>query len=164
MTVCPACSNKVIMPVQKGSVLWLASRPSDEEYDYGRILSGETGDLVRKEFFLTAKVDTQTFSRASLWLHPIVKGKGGEGCFEVGLNTVLDFAKDKRIIILVGSEAVKHFTSLNVSECNGLDVTSECFLFPNAERVFAMTNPAVAFTKGIGEVRFAINNMKEYLK
>lgn len=164
MTVCPSCSEKVIMPSKGNHILWLASRPTEEEARYGRLISGETGDVVRKEFLGQAKVDPLTFSRASLWLHPIVKGKAGQGCFDIGLDTVLRFAEDKRIIILVGAEAVAHFTSLKVNDVTGLDVTSECFLFPKAEHVFAMVNPGIAFAKGVGEIRFAINNMKEYLK
>lgn len=163
MPVCPSCGTKVIMPSKGNHVLWLASKPNDEEYQYGRLMSGEVGDVIRKEFLGLIKIDPFTFSRASLWLHPIIKGKAGQGCFEIGVDTVLRFAADKRIIILVGAEAVSHFTSLKVSDVTGLDVTSECSLFPNAERVFAMVNPGIAFTKGIGEVRFAINNMKDAL-
>lgn len=151
------------MPINGNHILWLASRPTDEEYQYGRLIAGETGEVIRKEFLALAKIDPLTFSRASLWLHPI-NLKNERGCFDVGLDTVLSFASDKRIIILVGADAVSHFTSLKVSDVTGLEVTSECNLFPKAQHVFAMMSPGIAFSKGIGEVRFAINNIKSYLK
>lgn len=147
----------------KGShVLWVASKPTKEEYLYGKLISGEIGQVIRKEFLLQTKVDPLTFSRVSLWLHPIEIATN-DNCFNIGMRTVTEFARNASVVILVGTEAVSQFTSLKVSDVTGLDVKSECRDFPNAKHVFAMVSPGIAFSKGIGEIRFAINQIKEYL-
>jgi hypothetical protein len=74
---------------------------------------------------------------------------------------VLDEAKGKSAILLVGSEVVEAFTKYKVSDVSGLEVDSPILSAPH---IFAMVNPALALHRAVGEVRQAIEKWNTLLE
>jgi hypothetical protein len=162
MPVCPACGEPVILPSRAdgNNVLFLASHPTEMEWQMKRQNSGNLGQLVRKEFLNVAKIDPFEFSRAFLYWHPKDK-KMNPSCLEVSVGTLLaEYVSDTEFIILVGADAVEWGTGYAVSDVSGLDVTAEFkhkSSFPKLKKVIASVAFTMAFVKGVGEVRFAVS-------
>lgn len=93
-----------------------------------------------------------------MWLH---EPNSNEQCWQAGYNNALDEAKDKKAILLVGSDTVEAFTHYKVSDVNGLQVDSSIL---SAPIIYAMVNPALALHRSVGEVHFALSQFVERLQ
>lgn len=153
---CPVCVSKIVPPAgEKDSrVLFVGEFPGEIEIKYGKPFSGPTGKIFRKEFMKTIGQDLWMFRICNLWLHEPNKD---ENCLSVGHDLVLEEAGEKDVIVLIGSDAVSHFSGFSVSDVTGLTVPSEYF---HDKEVFCMINPAQVFHKGTGELNFALHNLK----
>jgi hypothetical protein len=107
------------------------------------------GKILRKELERCG-ISLSDFRICNLWLHEPTKD---ENCFKAGYNNVLDEAKGKCAILLVGSDTVETFTGYKVSDVTGLQVDSNVL---SAPIIYASVNPALAQHRSLGEVRFAI--------
>lgn len=159
MSGCPSCGEDVIKPYgySKSNILIIGDRPEKDEYKSGRPFAGATGMVLRKEL---AEVGIDLFScrMANLWLHTPNKD---ENCFDAGLNVVLEEAKGKEAILLVGSAPVEYFTGYKVSDVSGLQVDVDMF---SAPIVFAMVMPTIVYHGTVGEVRMAIEKFADKLE
>ena len=115
------------------------------------------GKILRKEL-QRLDVDLLQLRCCNLWLHPPNKD---ENCLKAGETVCLEEAKGKDAILLMGSEAVSHFTGYSVMDVNGLEVESPML---SAPILYAAVNSALAFHRGLGEVRFAITRFVTRLK
>lgn len=165
---CPSCGDRAVPARGSANAKFLivGEYPGETEYEKGRPFAGPAGYVLRTEL---AKVglDFVQFRIMNLWLHEPPKDKDKyEKCFKVGYDLVLDDAKSKSAILMVGSDVVETFTNgYKVSDISGLrlDKSDHVFSCPN---VMAIINPAIVFRpqKGIGEVRFAIQQFEKMLR
>lgn len=165
---CPSCGNKAVPARGSSSAKFLivGEYPGEKEYEKGRPFAGPAGYVLRTEL---AKVglDFVQFRITNLWLHEPPKDKKEyEKCFKVGYDLVLEDAKNKSAILLVGSDVVETFTNgYKVSDISGLRLDKSDHVF-SCSNVMAILNPAIVFRpqKGIGEVRFAIREFEMMLR
>ena len=159
ITLCPACSEQGSAPKGNKNAKWLLvfAKPYPT-------MSGWKGnkvtamDVLRKEF---AKVglDLADFRTASLWLHE--PGKNDD-CYQAGRSVVLDEARGREAVILVGSEPVEEFTGLSASDTAGLQVDAPAL---SAKIVFVLPKPEGVFVRGagIGELRLSCQKLGKVL-
>jgi len=116
-------------------------------------------DVLRKELQLVGLDLNYDFRMTWLWLHE--PGKKEE-CYTAGRNLVLDEAKGKQAVILVGAEPVDEFTGYSASDVYGLQVESPTF---SAPVVFVIPKPEGVFVRGsgIGELRLSIQKLGRLL-
>jgi hypothetical protein len=160
VSVCPSCGNEATSPQGRKNAKYLLifSKP----YVTAAVRSYKdkvTGlDVLRKEL---AKVglDLSEFRIAFLWMHE--PGKN-DNCYLAGRDTVLEEAKGKEAVILVGSEASEEFCGYGAGDVAGLQVDSVSF---SAPIVFVLPKPEGVFVRGagIGELRLAVQKLGKLL-
>jgi hypothetical protein len=116
-------------------------------------------DVLRKELQKVGLDLNYDFRLCWLWLHEPNKK---EECYKVGRDIVLDEAKGKQSVILVGAEPVEEFTGLSASDVYGLQVESPTF---SAPVVFVLPKPESVFVRGqgIGELRLSVRKLERML-
>ena len=147
---CPSCLEDGVPPSgsKEADILIIGEFPGEAEMERGRPFCGATGKVLRNELRI-AGIEFTLCRVANLWLHEPNKN---ENCFKAGLDIVLDEAKGRRAILLVGSECANVFIGKGVMEISGLQVESPML---SAPIIFAIVNPAIVFqpNRGIGEIR-----------
>ena len=159
MPICPICTHPTIPPTgyKEASILIINDVPDESEYPTEKKSIRfkrpklTALDILRQELFLLG-VDFVRTRRINMWQH---KPNKSEKCFEVGLKNVLEEAKGRKAILLVGAESVKYFSGYKVSTVNGLQVESTML---SAPIIYACINPGTVFGKGVGELRFCLKN------
>lgn len=164
MKHCPSCAEFVCPPYRKSKELLIVGEfPSPLEMRTGIPFStngkfGVTaGQILRKEL-QNVTLEFSQFTVMNLWMH--IPNKN-ENCYQAGYNQVLEEAKGKKAILLVGSEVVEAFTNYKVSDVSGLRVDSAVL---SAPLIMASVNPALAQHRGVGEVRHAIEKWARALE
>lgn len=140
----------------------MGDAPRREDYFTGHLFSTHSkyttaGYILRKELERVGS-SIQDFRLASLWMHEPNKE---ENCWKAGFNNILDEAKDKKAILLLGADTVEAFTQYKVSDVSGLQVDSAML---SAPIIFALVNPSLALVKGLGEVRQGIEKFVRLLE
>lgn len=160
---CPSCTNSIVSPVgNSDNLLIVLDAPTKEDFQQGRLLSTNpnyttAGKVMRKELERVG-ASLSDFRVVSLWLHAPTKD---ENCFRAGYDNVLDNAKGKKAILLVGSDTVSTFTGYKVSDVSGLQVESSVL---SAPIIYASVSPGLALSRSLGEVRFAIEKFVNRLE
>lgn len=155
--ICPICnSDDMVMPSgpTKSPILIIAEYPGWEEIKKGRPLVGSTGNVLKAELRYLG-IDMKRIRLANLWQHP---KNDNAGCLTRGAKQVISEARHKKLILLIGSETVKYFCDLPVSEVTGLLVKSP---YLSAPEIMACVQPATVFHQGIGELR---NSLQKFGK
>lgn len=152
---CPKCDEERIVPAagpKSSPVLIIGAFPGVEEIRTGKPMSGKSGSILTKEL----SIDFHRVRRVNLWHHP---PNESEECLEHGEAQVIQEAKGKKVILLIGAEPAKHFTGYNVSEVNGIIVQAN---FLSCKRIYASIQPVSVFKRGgIGEVKFALGRFSK---
>lgn len=163
-SLCYVCEKKVIPATgySRSPILLLGSAPGKDEIKEGRPFVGETGRVLRNELAMLG-LDLFQCRLTNMWYHePDKKDEHYEDCFKASLSVCLEECKGKQAILLIGAETVGYFTGYKVSDVSGLQVESNML---SAPIIYAMVMPTIVFHgKGIGEVRFALNNFVNRLK
>ena len=115
------------------------------------------GFVMRKELARVG-LDLTQFRVSSLWIHEPTKN---EECFKVSYDAVLEEAKGKKFILLVGAEVVETFTGYKVSDVSGLQVDSPVL---SAPIIYAMVSSSMALARSVGEVRLSIEKVAKRLE
>lgn len=159
MKRCPICKKKLIPP--RGPVdspfLILAIKPAEKDLEFNRPMAGYPGKVLRMELS-RVNLDMLNFRISNLMLHEVHK-KGTvltEECFEWNLEQAVAETKDRKMILLMGSDVVQAFCGVNVMSVSGLQVKSH--LISSKTKIFAAPAPGDAIHGGVGEVRLAIQN------
>lgn len=165
--LCPVCGSEDCVPPYFGTpdtpVLLVGEFPGEDEVIRGKPLVGPTGKLLEAEMKHLG-LYLRSYRICNLWQHPPQKNKKDpnyEKCLEHGAKIVLKEAKNKKLVVLIGSDTVKFFTGEGVSDWNGLLVNS---VMLNNPYVLAMIQPASAFRSSLGEVRFGLERLKYYIE
>ena len=149
---CPICGiNDCVPPsgYKNSRILIVGEMPGEEEIKKGRPMIGKMGDVLRSELGRLG-IDLNRSRICNLWQH---KPNGNEDCYKHGFEVVIQEAKGKKAILLLGSDAVKAFTGESVSKVCGLNLHSD---YLSASTIIACVNPAIAFHSSIGELRLAL--------
>lgn len=149
---CPICGYQKCVPPAgnaKSTILVVAEYPGREEEIKGKPMVGKMGDVLRQELGRLG-VDLNRMRICNLWQH---EPNNNEDCYKRGFETVIQEARGKKAILLLGSDAVKAFTGEKVSDVCGLNVKSD---YLSAPIIIACVNPAIAYHSGIGELRLAL--------
>jgi len=160
---CPSCAEMICPPSGRSTDLLIVGEfPGREEMEQGRPFASNpnfmsAGRIFRKELEGMG-VSLQDFRLVNLWLHEPTKN---EACYQAGFSNVLDEAKGKKAILLVGSDAVEAFTGYKVSDVSGLQVDSNVL---SAPIIYAMVNPALASHRALGEVRLGVEKFVNRLQ
>jgi hypothetical protein len=129
----------------------------------GRLFSGQYDNVLQSEILKTGMVWTNLrFTYCVRHLAP------AEECYTFGLEQVIQEAKGKKAILLVGARCVSLFFNESVSDINGLVVTPKSYLkakYLSPPILVATMNPASVSSGTVGEFRMAIQHFaKAYLK
>ena len=162
---CPICKREDCVPtagLRDSPILLIGEKPGDDEVKYGKPFCGASGGVLKAELAYFG-VDIKRLRICNLWLHEPSKDKAlDEKCLAYSAGKVVEEAKGKKVILLIGSDAVKYFTGYSVSKVAGLHVTSS---YLSAPVIMAMPNPAEVFHKGgIGEVRLSLQKFAKEIE
>ena len=158
---CPSCATKIVPAsgIHSSNILLIGELP-----DKASILKGipfatnsfftSSGKVLRTEM-ANVGIDYNRCRVTNLWLH---EPNDNENCFQVGYEQVLEEAKGRKAILLMGALVVETFTEYKVSDVSGLQVDSAILSCPI---IYAMVNPSIALqpNRGIGEIR---NGLKKF--
>ena len=152
MFTCPVCNSDIVPaygPLDS-PVLVVGEFPGEIEMQKGIPFVGKTGGILRQELAVLG-VELREWRRCNLWIHPANKN---EECLKYSATLVVEEAKGREAILLIGSDTVKFFANKPVSSVAGLRV--KCPLL-SAPLIMACPNPAMIFKRGrIGEVRMSL--------
>ncbi len=161
---CPVCTSICVPPFGKSKdLLIVAEFPGREEMLQGRPFASNpnfmtAGRILKKELEMCG-ASLNDFRIMNLWEHEPTKD---ERCFQLGYDMVLDEAKGRKAILLVGSDVVETFTGYKVSDVTSLQVDSSIL---SAPIIYAMVNPAIAaHGRGVGETRLGIQKFVRRLE
>jgi len=160
---CPVCTSECVPSINTSKdILIIGEFPSREEVLQGRPFASSpnfmsAGRIFKKEMERCG-ASLNDFCILNLWMH--IPNKD-ERCFQLGYENVLEHAKGKKAILLVGSDVVETFTKYKVSDVSGLQVDSVVL---SAPIIYAMVNPALSLHRSTGEVRFAIEKFVSRLQ
>jgi uracil-DNA glycosylase family 4 len=149
---CPVCNNNQCVPPsgpQKSPILVVGEFPGEIEIEKGKPMVGRMGTILKMELGRLG-IDLNRLRLCNLWQHI---PNNNEECYKHGMEIVIQEAKDKKAILLLGSESVKCFTGEKVSDVCGLQLQSNYF---SAPIIIACVNPAVVFHGAVGEMRLAL--------
>lgn len=162
MPVCPVCSEEATAPSGRKTAKYLLvfSKPYPVQKGIRSKYQKEqlTGlDVLRKELSRVG-LELNEFRMAYLNMHE----SKNENCYFAGRDIVLDEAKGREAIILVGSEVTEEFCGLSAQDTAGLQVDSMSF---SAPLVFVLPKSESVFVRGsgIGEVRLAVTKLERKL-
>lgn len=167
MNSCPSCNAPMVhaMGDLSANILIIDSKPDKESLAKGQTYAYPDNDwhkpyslpyIMSNEFFKLG-FDFNQMRRIFLWQHAPNKN---EDCFQLHFQNILQEAKGKQAILLMGAESVETFTRYKVSDVSGLEVTSNML---SAPVIFASQSPSTVFSKGVGELRFALKNFTDAL-
>lgn len=170
---CPICDEIGVPPCgpKNAKILLVGELPGSEELSAGRPFVGPTGKVFKAELRHVG-IEFNLCRVANLWLHPMAEPEDktknekvrvktlNEKCQHYALDIVLDEAKDREAILLVGSECANVFLGMGVMEVCGLQVESPML---SCDTIFAMPNPALVFQegRGVGEIRLALKRFAD---
>lgn len=162
---CPVCTNPVVSPSgsKESNLLIVSSVPNDEDLHYHKSFAGSMGIIFRREMYRIADIQLPECRITSYQFHDKMKD---ERCERLSTEMMIEEFRDKTHIVLVGAPVVAWATGLGIDDVNGLDVTSHLltevtpFISRKTQKVFAMVNPNSIWSRGIGELRFALSELR----
>ncbi len=158
--VCPVCRTDSIVPPsgkEKSKILIIGEFPGVDEIRTGRPFSGATGGVLRTELAKLG-IDLSCIRIMNMWMHLPNKN---EKCLEYGVQQVIQEAKGKQAILLIGSDTVKYFCDLKVHNVSGLEVKSNYF---SAPLIMACVQPAIVFHGTLGELRLSLKKFADRIE
>ena len=165
---CPVCSSEIVSPSgdADSTILFIGSCPSDEEIKYGRPFAGQIYPIFKRMLFKIAHIDLTATRQVLLWYHakPTSKKALVNDCFVVSKDIVMRELIGKKIVALVGADAVKEFTGKSSDDLAGLDVTmfvDDSYKINN-QRFFALPKETSIF-RSWGEMQFSLENLQKFL-
>ena len=144
-----ACGKISVPPrgPEKAEVLIVGEFPGIEETKQGRPFVGPSGKILRSEL---ARVDINLsdcrITNVALHMFP------EDQCYTFGMEAVIQEAKGRRAIFLLGSECSRIFLEKSVLQVSGLVVKSRYLAAP---LIMAAPNPAIVISGTLGELRLA---------
>lgn len=162
---CPICGNMDCVPAngpKDSPILIIGAYPGKDEIKSGKPMSGQSGGILKAEL-RRAGVMLNQLRVCNLWLHEPSNKKDEhyEKCFNHSVEKVMEEAKGKKAILLIGSEPVRFLADSSVEAMNGLRVESD---YLSAPLIMGCVQPTTAFHGGVGEFRLAIEKFANSVK
>jgi uracil-DNA glycosylase family 4 len=160
---CPVCAEPICPPAGRSEELLIVGEfPGRFEMEQGKPFASSqnfmtAGKILRKELERCG-MSLADFRVCNIWLHEPTKN---ENCFKAGYENVLDEAKGKKAILLVGSDTVSTFTNYKVSDVTSLQIDSNVL---SAPIIYAVVNPSLALHRSLGEVRLGVEKFVRRLE
>lgn len=112
-----------------------------------------TGGYVMQREMRRVGLELSDFRTVCLWPH---EETDDSRCMAAQEALVLEEAKGKRAILLVGAQAVYHFTGYKVNDVNGLALDSGAL---SAPIIYPLVSPTSVLVpgQGMGEIRFGLS-------
>jgi DNA polymerase len=166
---CPSCGRDDLVLAsgpRRADILIVGEHPGAKEIQKGKPLVGNTGGVLRTELS-KAGLDMRQMRITNLWLHPPQKTttkssdekkEQKQKCFQYGLEKLIEEAKGRKAILLLGSDTLKELCNEKVSNVSGLEVQSP---YLSAPLLFACVQPATVFHSSIGELRQALEKFSK---
>src|SRR3990167_974895 len=148
---CEICGDKLVEPSGpiNAKILLVGEFPGHEEQISGHPFVGKVGEILRNESII-AGLDLTMCRITNLWQHV----KNEKGCdIEWHLKMMSKEFKNKKFVLLMGSDLTKVLFKKGVMELSGLEVPSD--LFPK-QRIFVSPNPAQLLHGPLGEWRLSL--------
>jgi len=150
---CPVCGTDECVPpmgAESSPLMIIGAYPGKDEIVRGRPMEGSSGGVLKAELSKVG-LDWKQIRVGNLWIH---EPNNNEDCFTYGAEQIIKDAKDKKLILLIGSDTVKYFCDgASVERNNGLLVTSKYLTKP---KLMACIQPTTVFHGGLGEFRLTI--------
>lgn len=163
---CPVCAERVIGAHgdTDSEILLVGSAPSEDEIYFNRPFTGPTINIFRKELHKNAKIDLSQTRQILAHYHDKLKKAD---CVAVSMSLVMKEIEGKKVVVLVGADAVREFTGLSVQDTNGLCVTDEVRKFMEDEKLhgvkfFSISSPQTVF-RSLGEFRFGLIQLGKWM-
>ena len=164
--LCPVCGNTAIYGYgpKTSDKLIILSHPDWADIMAGRPFSivpkKTTGGYVMQREMRRVGLELMDFRTLCLWPHETTDDSR---CMETQEQLILEEAKGKRAILLVGAQAVHHFTGYKVSDVNGLPLESGVL---SAPIIYPLVNPSSVLVagQGVGEIRFGLKEFANRLQ
>lgn len=164
-TLCSACGNAGVYGrgPKTSDKLIILSHPDWADVMYSLPFSivpkKMTGGYVMQREMRHAGLELNDFRTVCLWPHEEMTDSR---CMEAQEKLVLEEAKGKRAILLVGAQAVSHFTGYKVTDVNGLPLGSGVL---SAPILYPLVSPSAVLVpgQGVGEIRFGLHEFADRL-
>lgn len=162
---CPVCKSQDYVPpsgIESSPVMIIGEAPGKDEIESGVPMVGAMGGVLKAELRRLG-LDLNMFRLANLWFHPPHKKDHPlyKDCLAFSAGTVIKDAKDRKAILLIGSETVDFFCKKKVSNVSGLQVTSNYLSVPI---IYACVQPATVWHGSIGELRTSLEKFVRRLE
>lgn len=157
-TLCPVCHNPGVYGrgPKTSEHLIILSHPDWADVitsvPFSIVPKKTTGGYVMQREMRKAGLELAEFRTVCLWPH---EDMDNDQCRDEQLKLVLEEAKTKRSILLVGAQAVGYFTGYKVSDVNGLPLESGAL---SAPIIYPLVSPSSVLVagQGVGEIRFGL--------
>ena len=167
--ICSSCGKGCqSFPTRPSNVLLVRDSLWEDEITYKAFWEGKLGKYVFQEFGV-AGLNLKSLATTALWTHIPPKSKKTKeerlrykGCLDWSVAKIVELAKGKMVVCLMGVQVNKIFTKYNISDVYGLSLKSD--LLPNVPVVLPMPDPKNLLNVPIGEMRLAIKRLKENLE
>lgn len=127
-----------------------------------------TSYYLAKELGLVG-VQMNTLCLTNLYMHVPDKGKrtkeakeSAQACLDYSISQIVEEAKGKKIVLLMGAEVIRTFTGYPASSVYGLKCKSE--FLPDVPVIIPAPNPDKLMLQPIGELRNALRVFAEEIK
>lgn len=146
------CScGKSIVPAHgpiDSPILLCGEFPGLEEVKQGRPFVGPSGRILRSEL-MRVGINLSDCRVTNIALHMFPE----DGCYTYGMEQVINEARGRRAILLLGSECSRIFLEKSVLQVSGLVVKSK---YLDAPVIVVAPNPAIVISGTLGEFRLAV--------
>ena len=166
---CPACDNAEGVPPHnpsKSKILIVGDFPEGDDITQGIPFRSRIGTVLQN-YLSKMGYSLSQFGLCNLWQHApdkVLKNKpvyNNPDCLEHGKKVVIEEAKKKKLILLIGSNVSKVFLTKNSMEMSSLKVNEHLKIQLSAPTVLAMVKPSIVFGGTHGEVELAL---KKFIK
>lgn len=127
-----------------------------------------TSYYLAKEMALVG-IQMNTLCLSNLYMHEPNKGKKSkeakelsQGCLDYSISQIVKLAEGKKIILIMGAEAIRTFTGYPASDVYGLLCKSD--LLPNVPVIIPAPNSDKLMSMPIGEMRNSLKVFAEQIR
>jgi uracil-DNA glycosylase len=154
---CPMCKNDLVIPQEGNRWLTIISEyPGEAELNALQPLVGNTGNIMRNELARIG-IHMALCRITNIWLHEPTKE---DGELEWHTAQAMRFARDSKVVLLLGSVASQAVLSVNAS-----DASSVWFkrpdLLPGTD-ILVGPQPASLFFGMVGEFRLVMQELGKH--
>ena len=176
MNICKSCGVGILTPILNNSPFMVVKNSiTDSELTENELFVQRTKnkwgyDEDTTSYYLNREfgyrgLSLRSFSLASFYQHKVPK-KGNKEvlaeCERLALEHFIEIAKDKKIIFLMGAEAIRIVTGYGASSVYGLVCKSE--YLPNVPVIIPAPNSDKLMSQPIGELRNSIRVLSEQIE